>query len=80
MIEASEFEGKFFRNFRNSRNSGNSCPGSSSESLRLPETVILFPDVDMSFAKGFMTVVYIAVCLVGTPGNLWIIYKLFRAK
>ncbi|CAL2040262.1 unnamed protein product [Caenorhabditis brenneri] len=38
------------------------------------------PHVDMSFAKGFMTVVYIVVCLVGTPGNLWIIYKLFRAK
>uniref|UniRef100_A0A1I7V0E7 G_PROTEIN_RECEP_F1_2 domain-containing protein n=1 Tax=Caenorhabditis tropicalis TaxID=1561998 RepID=A0A1I7V0E7_9PELO len=38
------------------------------------------PHIDMSFAKGFMTVVYIVVCLVGTPGNLWIIYKLFRAK
>ncbi|KAF1757453.1 hypothetical protein GCK72_013909 [Caenorhabditis remanei] len=38
------------------------------------------PHVDMSFAKGFMTFVYILVCLVGTPGNLWIIYKLFRAK
>uniref|UniRef100_A0A8R1DKY9 G_PROTEIN_RECEP_F1_2 domain-containing protein n=1 Tax=Caenorhabditis japonica TaxID=281687 RepID=A0A8R1DKY9_CAEJA len=34
----------------------------------------------MSSAKDFMTVVYIVVCLVGTPGNFWIIYKLFRAK
>ncbi|CAB3406413.1 unnamed protein product [Caenorhabditis bovis] len=34
----------------------------------------------MAFAKGFMTIVYLTVCLIGTPGNIWIIYKLFRAK
>uniref|UniRef100_A0A1I7WMR6 G_PROTEIN_RECEP_F1_2 domain-containing protein n=1 Tax=Heterorhabditis bacteriophora TaxID=37862 RepID=A0A1I7WMR6_HETBA len=35
---------------------------------------------NMHFAKGVMTVVYVVVFLIGTPGNLWIIYKLIRAR
>ncbi|CAD6196529.1 unnamed protein product [Caenorhabditis auriculariae] len=33
---------------------------------------------DMTFAKGFMTIVYMIVFVIGTPGNIWIIYKLLR--
>ncbi|EYC10250.1 hypothetical protein Y032_0056g2638 [Ancylostoma ceylanicum] len=35
---------------------------------------------DMHYAKGVMTIVYITVFLIGTPGNLWIIYKLIQAR
>ncbi|CAI5448601.1 unnamed protein product [Caenorhabditis angaria] len=34
----------------------------------------------MMVAKTFMTVAYMIVFLIGTPGNIWIIYKLSRAK
>ncbi|KAK6028091.1 hypothetical protein OSTOST_05871, partial [Ostertagia ostertagi] len=33
-----------------------------------------------AYAKGVMTIVYIAVFLIGTPGNLWIIFKLIQAR
>ncbi|PIO67562.1 hypothetical protein TELCIR_10680 [Teladorsagia circumcincta] len=35
---------------------------------------------DMHYAKGVMTIVYIAVFIIGTPGNLWIIFKLIQAR
>ena len=35
---------------------------------------------DMNMLKGVMTIIYIIVFVIGTPGNLWIIYKLVRAK
>ncbi|VDM57536.1 unnamed protein product [Angiostrongylus costaricensis] len=35
---------------------------------------------DMHYAKGVMTIVYIVVFLTGTPGNLWIIFKLIQTK
>lgn len=34
----------------------------------------------MHYAKGVMTIVYIAVFVIGTPGNLWIIFKLIQAR
>ncbi|VDM72053.1 unnamed protein product [Strongylus vulgaris] len=35
---------------------------------------------DMHYAKGVMTIIYITVFLIGTPGNLWIICKLIQAR
>ncbi|VDP39531.1 unnamed protein product [Heligmosomoides polygyrus] len=35
---------------------------------------------EMHYAKGVMTIVYIAVFVIGTPGNLWIIFKLIQAR
>ncbi|KJH43676.1 hypothetical protein DICVIV_10295 [Dictyocaulus viviparus] len=35
---------------------------------------------DMHYAKGVMTIVYIGVFLIGTPGNLWIIFKLIQTR
>ncbi|ETN83563.1 hypothetical protein NECAME_17427, partial [Necator americanus] len=35
---------------------------------------------DMHYAKGVMTIIYITVFLIGTPGNLWIICKLIQAS
>ncbi|CAI4221859.1 unnamed protein product [Auanema sp. JU1783] len=38
------------------------------------------PPPDMETAKGIMVIIYCVVFFIGTPGNLWIVYKLLRAR